>query len=878
MQAIHLKKKCDQQQEKELGPKQIEVDGSFNPALPNTKDINTAISLLQSKEEPILLAAVEALSKYASKSKDNIKILFDLDVVSKVLPVIEHEHLFIRRFAAKLLAEMIAVPDVMINLIESDYVGHFAKLLTNEKDTFMQEYFSAILAKLSGDPYGTALLANHCPNVDFLFEMIQSSDPDVKRNNMEILHNLMQDLVGARNISKTKGLSFSLLYENFESPYLEIQHLALDILADIIARNRDEDVQSLFRETNGIKVLLDFLENIEWVDLHIKALRILHLATENIVTADEFINARGALQIFNYAKRTANSNLFAEVFRIILHVANMPNGRQVLHSYEIIEYLLDALQRSTQSDIVEIICFGIGKMALYNPAAKELTNKKFIKTVLDLVKKEDLQWSARYAAVFALRQLLTSDIRNYDIFSDMHGQDYLLQLAKNFVEQVPVETCILALEVLIIIARHPTFKNILLNFGTVDTISTYPFIDGLKIVCCDLLSMLCLEKDGRQYFLKANGVQRLYSLITNTHSISVRNAAIQLVQVISVDLVAAKIFVENKLLSYMLNNRSFSRVIPSWDTCIETLFKSHLPMKFAFTGRLTQNDITQDGFYVLRRSVCPFPILDDIWQLESCSLEPIYVVNSIQSRTLNALQNKETVRGILTDIILNIFVENTTFGSNFERLQCDPHFTEYLEHFKCMILAAESKDVATDAELIGVPYVLSRAKTLARFVARQMCGLDPEIGCIDHQLEVHLKEIREHLETNIIPLGQLRVGSYLERALLFKAMADRLCLPVALVRGEYGISWVEIALPQVILVIRLSDFVSLSFLQMKDSDGWKTENMYLKDYGSKGFPMKLIKPNFIVDLMDSPGDLIPVGSHRAKLYCTKKMCNKMCYH
>ncbi|RLU20744.1 hypothetical protein DMN91_007357 [Ooceraea biroi] len=824
MQAIHLKKKCDQQQEKELGPKQIEVDGSFNPALPNTKDINTAISLLQSKEEPILLAAVEALSKYASKSKDNIKILFDLDVVSKVLPVIEHEHLFIRRFAAKLLAEMIAVPDVMINLIESDYVGHFAKLLTNEKDTFMQEYFSAILAKLSGDPYGTALLANHCPNVDFLFEMIQSSDPDVKRNNMEILHNLMQDLVGARNISKTKGLSFSLLYENFESPYLEIQHLALDILADIIARNRDEDVQSLFRETNGIKVLLDFLENIEWVDLHIKALRILHLATENIVTADEFINARGALQIFNYAKRTVNSNLFAEVFRIILHVANTPNGRQVLHSYEIIEYLLDALQRSTQSDIVEIICFGIGKMALYNPAAKELTNKKFIKTVLDLVKKEDLQWSARYAAVFALRQLLTSDIRNYDIFSDMHGQ----------------VSCV----------KHPN--------------STYPFIDGLKIVCCDLLSMLCLEKDGRQYFLKANGVQRLYSLITNTHSISVRNAAIQLVQVISVDLVAAKIFVENKLLSYMLNNRSFSRVIPSWDTCIETLFKSHLPMKFAFTGRLTQNDITQDGFYVLRRSVCPFPILDDIWQLESCSLEPIYVVNSIQSRTLNALQNKETVRGILTDIILNkrnIFVENTTFGSNFERLQCDPHFTEYLEHFKCMILAAESKDVATDAELIGVPYVLSRAKTLARFVARQMCGLDPEIGCIDHQLEVHLKEIREHLETNIIPLGQLRVGSYLERALLFKAMADRLCLPVALVRGEYGISWVEIALPQ-----------------MKDSDGWKTENMYLKDYGSKGFPMKLIKPNFIVDLMDSPGDLIPVGSHRAKLYCTKKMCNKMCYH
>lgn len=45
-----------------------------------------------------MLAAVEALSKYASKSKDNVKILFDLGIVKDVLPIIEHKDLFIRRF------------------------------------------------------------------------------------------------------------------------------------------------------------------------------------------------------------------------------------------------------------------------------------------------------------------------------------------------------------------------------------------------------------------------------------------------------------------------------------------------------------------------------------------------------------------------------------------------------------------------------------------------------------------------------------------------------------------------------------------------------------------------------------------------------------
>lgn len=57
----------------------------------------------------------------------------------------------------------------------------------------------------------------------------------------------------------------------------------------------------------------------------------------------------------------------------------------------------------------------------------------------------------------------------------------------------------------------------------------------------------------------------------------------------------------------------------------------------------------------------------------------------------------------------------------------------------------------------------------------------------------------------------------------------------------------------------------------------KIEKISSKDYRSIVYPTKLIKPNFIVDLMDVPGDLIPIGSLRSKLYCTKKMTyNKTC--
>ncbi|XP_070172101.1 armadillo repeat-containing protein 3, partial [Polyergus mexicanus] len=719
--------KNEERGEQEKDEKEAELKYiPFRSSLSETKDVESTILLLQSKEKATLLAVIETLSKYANKSKDNVKILFDLGIVNNILPIIEHKDLFIRRFAAKLLVEMMAMPDVTIYLIESNYLLHFAKLLTSEEDIFMQEYFSTILARLSRNSYATALLANHCLNMNFLFDGIQSSDPDVKKNSIEILYNLIQDPVAARTILKTEKFNFPLLYQHFESSYPEIQCLALNAVLGIIERNKDEDIQSLFYETNGVGVLLNFLKN-EWNNLHIKALRILHFAAENSIIADKLIEIGSIPQILSYIEHIATPKLFVEALKVIVHIANTSNGRKVLHSYEIIDHLIDALQRWMQPDIAEVVCYGIGKMALFTPAAKEFAN---------LLKKEDLQWSAKHAAGYALKQLLMSDIRNCDVFLDINGQ------------------------------------------------------------------------------------------------------------IISRDLIVANAFVENKYLSYMLNNPLSSRVIPSWDTCIEMLFKSHLPIKFALTGRLSLQDLTQDGFYVSRRNICPFPVLDDIFRFKYCPLEPIYVVNCVQSSTLsNVLQ---------TAVKENI---NVLSESKFGRLQYDPYFIEYVEFFKCMILTTESKRDVNASDKLTIRYVPLRAKMLAQFVARQMSGFDSTSKCIDHQLEVHLREIKECLEMSVIPIGQLRVGSYLERALLFKVIADRICLPAALVRGEYGISWVEIAVPQI-------EKISSS-----------------KDYRSIVYPTKLIKPNFIVDLMDIPGDLIPIGSLRSKLYCSKKITyNKICCH
>lgn len=93
MNFLYFSKKKDEGNETEAVCKH----SLFDPFSFEIKDAETAILLLQSKEKSILLATVNALSQYASKSKDNIKMLFDLGIVKNIFPIIEHEDIFTRR-------------------------------------------------------------------------------------------------------------------------------------------------------------------------------------------------------------------------------------------------------------------------------------------------------------------------------------------------------------------------------------------------------------------------------------------------------------------------------------------------------------------------------------------------------------------------------------------------------------------------------------------------------------------------------------------------------------------------------------------------------------------------------------------------------------
>lgn len=125
-----------------------------------------------------------------------------------------------------------------------------------------------------------------------------------------------------------------------------------------------------------------------------------------------------------------------------------------------------------------------------------------------------------------------------------------------------------------------------------------------------------------------------------------------------------------------------------------------------------------------------------------------------------------------------------------------------------------------------------QAEALGGFVSDKMGGPIDRESLSTFSYELPIGQLKVKLNSNVIPIGKIQTGIYYHRALLFKALADRIALSCSLVRGDYNRAWNEVML----------------------CDGAKD--------GQPKFPPK----SYIVDLMHYPGRLMTKDSPEATLY------------
>ena len=118
-----------------------------------------------------------------------------------------------------------------------------------------------------------------------------------------------------------------------------------------------------------------------------------------------------------------------------------------------------------------------------------------------------------------------------------------------------------------------------------------------------------------------------------------------------------------------------------------------------------------------------------------------------------------------------------------------------------------------------------RISQLGEIVANHQGGKVEKSKLESFAYAVHITELKMVQQSNVLLLGHLRKGYFYHRALLFKALADRLGLVCVLQRGEYHRAWITVT------------------IQVGDE-----------------------AKSFLVDLMHQPGKLIPAESLEAIEY------------
>nr|KAJ3422314.1 Armadillo repeat-containing protein 3 [Polyrhizophydium stewartii] len=152
------------------------------------------------------------------------------------------------------------------------------------------------------------------------------------------------------------------------------------------------------------------------------------------------------------------------------------------------------------------------------------------------------------------------------------------------------------------------------------------------------------------------------------------------------------------------------------------------------------------------------------------------------------------------NIIADGFYDVGFAGSNLDVIQAFPTLSELqkraVDKRREVILVDASQDAVFAAlasyatETLSGRSARQQVRILGALVTRAMGGaVDPD-QLAEFGFRFRITELKLKTSSNVIPIGLINQGTFYHRALLFKALCDRIGLaPCTLVRGEYNRAW-----------------------------------------------------------------------------------------
>ncbi|XP_021356632.1 armadillo repeat-containing protein 3-like isoform X1 [Mizuhopecten yessoensis] len=546
--------------------------------------------------------------------------------------------------------------------------------------------------------------------------------------------------------------------------------------------------------------------------------------------------------------------------KAIARSARNSENRKILHEQEAEKMLIHLLAHES-SEVQTAAAQALAVMSENLMSKDSIREWDGMQPLIKLLNSDN--GDVKEGASLALANLTTSNSTNCQEVSNFGGTETLINLLTDPREEaVANAACVLTN-----MATEEALRVEAQGKGVVTTL-----IEGLKSknTMVQAKTSLCIaayvcDSDSRAEFRNASGIEHLVILLHSGND-EVRRNASWAITVCAVDEPTATEVCKLGGMDILQEIQvSGTRKNPFAEAALERLLDSNLSAKYALTGNLSSTNLTENGFYDAGqlRSGSKFMTLVDCCKQELNDKRAILLVNAKPAPAAQQSLTQQEVEVKQESSKTSVSGKSSRTGreskaasppySGKSRSQRDKEEKQREEEMQAQLLKEAMSQGGRDSKpfespsdptllkymeeviekIQPIPSLHEQVITLARFVADKMGGPIEKGQLTNFSWELPIGQIKFELKSNVVPIGKIKTGIHIHRALLFKTLADQIAVPCTLTRGEYNRAWNEIMLP--------------------DSDPTP---------GAPKFPPLA----YIVDLIHDPGHLMKSDSPEAITY------------
>ncbi|KAH8401267.1 hypothetical protein KR009_004202 [Drosophila setifemur] len=839
---------------------------SFTEMSVQIKKLDTALLLLSSQEDCVLLAVFSHITDFARRQEANVEELRNhrmLELLMEKELFINSHNTMIRRFALYLLTALLDNSELpTYEPGQSKQILDLAcKYFLEETDDFCIEYLSYVLNVCVRDPQ---LAREILDATEFLekFKVVfaNSENPDTVYNSIEAMHRmlLVQSAEEMLEFTTQEDFPVDRIICEVTNEFKEISRAALRTLKTLLT---DTSEDSVFEPLQRCFYVLDQLvksfcnnpQDIGAADL----IEVLATALRSEKMTKLFFEQNLFDQVVEHLKSQMDllpKELRCSIISIFAETAQYEQFLTRMHKAEITHMFLHCLKENKPAPAAFVI-LGLNRMSqhpdalrLIVAACEEGATSKLVAIILS----PEVAIKTREQAADFLSRLLEAAFQG--TANQLLDQEIAVVLTAIFAQGLPALSIDLILSLLTIIeslAQNEEYRTILgeYSFLTEQIAQLLMRSFAHSILVNNIFRCLCTlidEEPVREVLLEnfiVSSIKRALKSLSNLVKTSVTNFILQTTRFN--EFIDA--YIDRGILEVLIDFQKHAFCVSTWGPAIESILSKCPTMKFCIRNCLTFTDITAGrDFYVSRKKFEDFRTFQEILRNDCSPLDAVLVVNFDRPKP----DDSDVI-----DVPIRCLSTITDAPGDQNWCYCkrpgDTHLPEYLEALnQTLALHGLVENPERVRRSIDFENVAKRSKLIAQAVASVMnenlkiLDLNSTEECSRHAVMCHLLELRHVYHTNFIPLGVVRSGCQFERAILFKTMADQIGLPCTLQRSVDG--------------RMLFNEVPLPLEQERD--------VHCDKKTLKFMPWRMLRPTHVVDLMYNVGELYPMQSRQALQY------------